>query len=1044
MSKSLQNTIILFVICTSLSYSQTANYKFDHITTKQGLSHSTVSSVIQGRDGFIWIGTIDGLNRFDGYSCKVYKHNPSDSTSISSNFIHNIFLDSRGFLWMTTREGGLNKFDSRTEQFARYLHDPNTPNSIAHNKGSGIIEDKDGRLWIATDGGLDLFDPTTETFTHYRNEPSNPNSLSDNFVMSLYIDRSGTLWVGTYNGLNIFDRERQTFTCYFNKPGDPTSLSNNSVHVIYEDRSGAMWFGTKGGLNKFDRAKKTFARFQNNRSNSRSLSHNVISGIFEDSQNNFWVSTSGGGLNLFDRSTGQCTHINHEPTNSFSLAHDNVSIAFEDSLGTLWITTWGNGVDKLVRMKQKFEHCSVDPRNSNTLSNNFILSLHEDRRGALLIGTGGGGLNRLDRTTGNYTHYFNDGRTPSSLGVWKIYEDKKGILWLGTEGGGLHRFDSQTGTSKRYLHNSSDSSSISGNIVKAIYEDREGMFWIGTDGAGINLFNPGTEKFTHFPNEPGYLSSIIWTCTEDDSGNLWYGTFRHGLVKFSPTTKQFISFTHDPSNSNRITHNDVRSIHIDKNGIFWIGTYGGGVNRFDPTTGEFSSLTENDGLANNFVYGILEDDDGNLWMSTNRGISRFTPSTKQFKNFSVDDGLQAEEFNTGAYFKNNNGEMFFGGVNGFNIFHPKNIKDNPHIPPVVLTSFKVFDKTLPITASLNLLKDVRLGYNENFFSFEFAALDYIDPERNQYAHKLEGFDNGWIYIGNRHFASYTNVDPGEYILRIKGSNNDGIWNEAGISIMISITPPFWKRGWFIVSLVLFVLLATAGTARYIATRKLKRQIQELEQQRSLQQERERISRDLHDNVGAQLANIITGLEIANKQSVKGDKSKEVIQSLETDARSTITQLRETIWALRTNSMPIQKFIEQVDVFVRRQVRYRENIRYQFESNLDGNFTLSPGHVLNLYRIIQEAITNCLKHAEPSIITIRMKKTDSTLSLEIEDNGKGFSTKSQDELNGNGLLNIRHRVSELNGEFNVKSTAGKGTTIEITLPLSSPNTHNGVL
>ena len=804
-------------------YAANSDIQFEHITTEQGLSQSCILSILQDSQGFMWFGTQDGLNKYDGYQFTVYKYNEFDSHSISDNFITSIYEDKSGILWVGTGNGGLNKYDQKTQQFTQYKLDPKNSNSLGSNRILSIYEDKLGTLWIGTgNGGLNKFDRNTKQFTRYIHNPRKPDSLADNTVFSIHEDKLGTLWIGTSGGLDKFNRETQQFTHYTHDPTNSSSLSNNTVLLIYEDQLGKLWIGTNGGgINQFNYETGQFTHYTHDIANPNSLSHNTVSSIAEDRFGNLWLVTSswygnsyGTTLDKFEPKTEKFTHYTHDSANPNSLSENTVASIWRDNSGMLWVGTGFSGINKLDQKDRKFTHYKHDLANPNSLITNHVMSIYEDKAGLLWIGTEDG-LDKFDRKTGKFTHYTHDPDNPNSLsnnGVWSTYEDHFGTLWIGTFGGGLNKFDRETGKFTHYTHDPDNPNSLSDDTVTSIYEDHTGTLWLGTFSGGLNQFNYKTGKFIHYthdPNNPHSLSdNNIWSIYEDHSGTLWMGSYGGGgLNKFNRQTRQFINYKHDPNDPNSLSNNNVISIYEDQSGILWITTYGGGLNKFDREKEQFTHYSKKDGLPSTSLLGILCEENGTLWISTTKGISKFNPKTETFRNYDVDNGLQGNEFDgVKAYLKSKTGEMFFGGLNGFNSFYPERVKDNPHIPPIVLTDFKKFNESVKLKTAIAETKEIKLSYKDNFFGFEFAALDYTNPKKNQYAYKLEGFDKDWIYTGTRRYASYTNLDGGTYIFRVKGSNNDGVWNEQGTSIKISITPPPWKT-WWAYSLYMMVLVS---------------------------------------------------------------------------------------------------------------------------------------------------------------------------------------------------------------------------------------------
>jgi len=834
-------TVLLLILCTSTAlpvdlHAQRNDIRFEEISIEEGLSQTIVFCIAQDSKGFMWFGTEDGLNKYDGHRFTIIRHIPDDPSSLAYNHILSLYEDRTGTLWIGTFLAGLDRYDSTQDRFIHYRHDPKNPNSLSHDMIRTIYEDLSGTLWIGTDGGLNRFNRETETFTRYIHYPDDANTLSHNTVRAICEDRTGMLWIGTEGGgLNKFDRDTETFTHYIHDPSNPKSLSSNSVRAIYEDNAGKLWIGTDGGgLNKLDRDTETFFHFLADPNDPSKLSHNSVYALYEDKTGVLWIGTNGGGLNILDQERRKFIRYINDPNDPTSLSYNEIYHIYEDRSGVLWIGTYGGGVNKIDLKRKKFIHYRYDPNNPNSLSHPIVWSIHEDASGILWIGTHGGGVNRFDRVKNQYTHYRHNPNDPYSLSndiVRNVYEDRSGVLWIGTHGGGICRFDRETGKFFSYQNDPNDPSSLSNDEIRSIYEDRSGTFWIGTNGGGFNKFDRETGKFTRYQNDPDNRYSLsndfVRVIYEDREGSFWIGTQGGGLNKFDRTSGLFTQYRTDPDNPNSLSSDFVFSIHEDESGLLWLGTWGGGLNKFDPKTETFTAYTENEGLSSNSTYGALEDDEGNLWISTNNGLSKFNPITGTFKNYNERDGLQSNEFNGGSFFQSKSGEMFFGGILGFNAFFPHEIKDNPHIPPVVITTFTKLNKEAKLDKPLAELDELVLSYRDYVFSFEFAALEFTAPDKNLYAYKMEGLDEDWIYTdSDKRFANYTTLPPGRYVFRVKASNNDGIWNEEGISIKISITPPFWQTWWFRSVAVLALLgLALTWYKRRVHTMRMKIELQ---------------------------------------------------------------------------------------------------------------------------------------------------------------------------------------------------------------------------
>jgi PAS domain S-box-containing protein len=859
---------ISIYIFPCLMYAQPQGIQFKHLSSENGLSQNTVLCISQDSSGFMWFGTYDGLNRYDGYEFKVYKSETGNPYSLSSNSVQSIFVDHCGVLWIGT-DDGLNEFDQEKDRFIHYKYNPHDSNSLASNRIRWICEDASGSLWIGTfGGGLNRFDKERKRFIRYQNNPHDPQSISSNNLSCVYIDRSGNLWIATDAGLNRFDRTRNQFIRYQHDSKNPSSISGNDLYRIYEDHSGALWIGIwNGGLDRFDREKEKFVHNRNRPHDPYSLRNDIVRSIFEDRIGRLWIGTWGGGLDQFDRKKNRFIHYQTNPNDPGSLSNNSVLSIYEDRSGILWIGNDYGGVNNFDSGKIKFVHYKKEPNNSNSLSGNTIYSITETiekGKKILWIGTQASGLNKFEREKNQFTHYQSDSHDPLSLSdniIRVIIEDRTGTIWIGTNRG-LNQFDRERNTFSHFVF---DPSTPKRNDIFSIYEDRSGYLWVGTHGGGLDKFDPRTKKFTSYvvdPKNPNSISdNYIWSIIEDHAGVLWIGTESGGLIQFDREKNRFIQYKADPENPNGLTGNKILSMYEDRSGMFWLGTTNG-LNKFDRASKRFSHYLEADGLPSNAIQSILEDDRGNLWLGTQKGLSKFDPRSNIFRNFKVSDGLQSNEFSVNACFKSQNGEMFFGGINGFNTFFPDSIKDNLYIPSIVVTDFQIFNKSVPVgkeidghvilEKSITETKEIHLSYKENVFSFEFASLNLNSPEENQYAYMMEGFDKEWNYTdANRRFATYTNISGGNYVFRVKGSNSDGVWNKEGVSIRVIIIPPFWRTWLFYAICALVLVSVVAGTYRYKMYRAHanERDLQKKVHERTLELARERnLLRTVIDNI----------------------------------------------------------------------------------------------------------------------------------------------------------------------------------------------------
>ncbi len=830
---------VVFFLSPLCLHAQISEKKFRRLTTENGLCHNNVYSIIQDSKGFIRIGTQDGLAKYDGSHFLTLRHDPLNSNSLSESNFGKLLEDKNGMLWLGTWGGGLDMYDPKTENFTHYSNDPSNPDSIAENHISDLFEDEAGSLWIGTShSGIDKFDPKTGKFKHYQHNPNNPDSLSNNRIRVICKDKWGKMWVGTYGGgVNKFNPKTGTFTHYKSDPQNPHTISQNYVRTMCPDRNGNLWIGTRGGgINKLNPRTGEVTRYRHNPDNPNSLGTQNVNYIFEDSRGILWIGTYSKGVDRFDPVSEKFKHFRYDEKDIFSLGHNRIETIYEDRSGVLWVGTRGGGVSTLDLKPARFKRYRYKRFTQQEPNSSSAFSIIKDKQGNLWVGTDGGGLDKLviRREKIDFVNYKPDPAVFKILShsrVWSLLEDRSGTFWVGTYSG-LKILDKTTGKFTRVKIELNKTHNLESGIVTTIFEDQEGTIWVGTSyglfrlvksQAGIDarhyIVNPGSGSGINL----NYISSIY----EDTSGKLWIGT-GSGLNFFVRENETFTNYSHDLTNPQSLSHNRIAVIHEDRAGRFWVGT-SAGLNKFDRETGLFSHYFQKDGLPNNVIRGILEDDIGNLWISTNNGLCRFNPTKETFRNYDIHDGLLGNDFNTRACFKSKQGEMFFGGSRGVISFFPEKVIHNPHIPPVVLTSFKIHDKEIKFKPALNENRTIELPYKDNFFSFEFAALDYTNPGKNNYAYKLEGFNTDWTKCGNRRYAGYTNIPPGEYTFRVMGSNNDRVWNREGVALKIKIIPPFWQTTWFRLLFLSALLLLVYLSYRLVikAVNKQKKKLEDL-------------------------------------------------------------------------------------------------------------------------------------------------------------------------------------------------------------------------
>ena len=1040
-------TVCLAFMSTYM-FSQSADIRFKHLRIEDGLSQSSVHAIAQDRIGFLWFGTEDGLNRYDGYTFTVYRHDPLDSFSISDNYITRLLTGKNGDLWIGTFSGGLNRYEVSTGRFITYRNRTNDSTSLSNDSVVGLFEGREGTLWVCTwRGGLCRLDSGASGFIRYKHDPNNPNTLASNIVTSVQEDANGNLWVGTWGGLTRIDRTQTQFTQYRHDPKDPGSITSDNIWSLYSENNGDIWLATHGGgLTRYDRATERFVRYLHKPGTKGSLSSNTVMSVLRDTRSILWVGTAAGGINRLEPDRGEFVQYKQDLGTSKGPADDNIYTIYEDGSGILWFGT-SNGVSYYDRCAKSFHIYSHVPGDPQSLSHNTVRGVSESRDGGLWVGTNGGGLCYLDRRSNRFTRYRSresNPLSPSGDHILSVLEQRNGTLWVGTDGMGLNRINPTTGSSVHYYHDPDKPQSISNNVVMVLYEDQEGTLWAGALEGGLNRFDPVRDAFIHYTSPEGPLKgSAVWSLFEDSKGNLWVGTWGMGVNKYDRKNNSVEWYVHDSSDPNSLSNNTIICIHEDREKRLWLGTHGGGLNLFDSSTRRFKSYTDKDGLPSNVVVGILSDEHGNLWLSTYKGISRFTPATGVFRNFDVSDGLQSNEFNQGAYCRAKDGSMYFGGVAGLDAFHPDLIVDNPFVPPVVLTGFKVFQVPASLPKPVFAVDNLALSYEENFFSFEFAALSYSSTDKNQYMYKLEGLEKDWVSAGSRRVAYYTNVPAGAYVFRVKGSNNDGLWNDKGASVAVMVAPPPWRTWWAYAVYVLALAAAVFGWRRYeitkirrkerdqAAIREAHLQAEMAEQQKELekQQTRMQIARDLHDEVGSTLS----GITFFAQAMSEGERSelngaKKFLSLITESSLHAKEAMNDIIWSIDPAN-------DSWGTIIAKLQRYASDL---FESKgIAHTIEMPPAEVAvdidprrrrNFWLLFKEIITNAAKHSKCTEVRVQLAVDGPQVRLTVEDNGVGFDPEKP--ATGQGLKNIKSRASLLDARVDVRTAPGSGTRWDV--------------
>jgi signal transduction histidine kinase/ligand-binding sensor domain-containing protein len=851
--KTILCTILILHINTQLSivYAQSDELKFKHFTVEDGLSQNTIYCILEDHYGFMWFGTrTGGLSKFDGYSFTIYRNDEFDSLSISGNEILSLCEDRRGMLWIGTRDDGLNRFDQQTNSFIRYSSNSDDPFSISSKTINSICEISNGSIWFGTNYGLCTYNEEQDNFIWHKDK------IDFRSIHIKVISNAGNnrLWLGTKSGLYLYNTQtREIIKHYVHDKDNLSSLSSSYVTALTYDNKGRLWVGTnEDGLNRLDDPKTgTFTRFYNNLNDNSTISSNIIRTVHCDRKGVIWIGTRIALEQLFpeqqDKTNPIFVHHIQDEANEWSLNQNSIYSFYEGRNDNLWIGTYSGGVNLLNNSTPKFRNVKNNIHQSGSLSNNVVSSFTENEEG-LWVGTEGGGLNLLDEKTGEFKHFLMDMNKPNALQsnqIKSLFVDSDGDLWVGTFNG-LHLYNKEQNGFKQFLDRHS---------VYSIEEGMKGEIWIGTSK---NLFKIQKSNFHIVEYESdvsatGYIQTTdINKVFRDSKGRIWIGT-KFGLYLYNREQDNFIGFWHNKNNTKGLSSSKVTCINEDMDGGIWLGTVDG-LNKYDEKTNEFLHFDEKEGLPDNVIGNMLFDDRGNLWLTTNKGLSKIyfraflnyrlhsdSVDIPKVRTYDTEDGLQGIEFRLNSSFKSKKGEFYLGGTNGYNQFYPDSVKDNPYIPNVLITEFKLFNKPVPfntkdspITQPIWLTKSITLSHKQSVLSFEFAALSYTSTRKNQYAYMMEGFEKEWNYSGTKREATYTNLPAGDYVFRVKASNNDGIWNTEGTSLHIKVIPPIWKTWWFRIAIIVLIasIIYIYYSRRLLEVKKINRMLEMKVQERT--------------------------------------------------------------------------------------------------------------------------------------------------------------------------------------------------------------------
>jgi signal transduction histidine kinase/ligand-binding sensor domain-containing protein/DNA-binding response OmpR family regulator len=1050
---------------------QPTGLKFDHLTTEDGLSNSSIHCILQDRDGFMWFGTGNGLNRYDGYSFKIYKHLAGDTTTLTDNIVNSLYEDRQERLWVGT-DFGLHLYDRARDQFIRI------PGPVVNGRPvariiKAMLEDRRGNFWIGTDGGgFYRFDREERSFTHYAKEGT---YHGQNSVQHLFEDSQGNLWVGTFGGLFLFDAEELAFTHFANEVLYTPEMIKDYVWSIAEDQEGRLWIGTiESGLYLFDPEQASFRPFH------RILDKNIYS-LHKDTTGLLWIGTGDEGINIWDPDSEILQTYRIDPLEERSLISDHIRVIYEDRDGGLWIGTRSEGISYWSRRNKQFVHFKHAPDHPNSLSASSVSSFFEGASGEIWIGTLGGGLNLFDRKTQSFKHYRNEPGNEHSLGndiTVSVIEDSKGNVWVLNSKWGVSKFDPRV-SPPRFKH-------YRIRFVMSIFEDKRGDLWLGA-GFGINRYDPVSDRFVFCQEnvEPGAEEKMtsVWSIYEDRERTLWFGSFE-GLFYYNRADDRFVKFPIRDKKQDPAVETPIYVINEDRQGNLWLGG-NDGLRRIDPRTGKVATWGKKDGLADDMIHGIVEDDRGMIWISTAKGLSKFNPETRKFRNYDRLDGLQSDEFNQGAFLKTGTGELFFGGINGFNVFHPDSIKDVPHFPPVVITDFLLDKKSVaikdtpgdtmiskhnPLFQSITHTDELILPYWLNDFSFEFAALNYLHPEKNRYKYRLEGYDEGWIETdADLRVATYTNLSPDTYTFRVIGTNNDGIWNMKGDRVTLTIRAPwywnFWSKGFYL----LLLISGIYAVYQFLLNRRLA--VAEAHRLKELDAIKTRLYTNITHEFRTPLT-IIKGMaeqEIDEKGQLPPEKNLENAQMIRRNSDRLLRLVNQMLdlRKLESGAMPVNMINGDLLAYLKYIVEsfhsYAESkkIQLQFQTRLEEfRMDYDPEKLMNiLSNLISNAIKFTPEGGKVEVVVGGAASAERTRSafrnvpIQVKDTGIGIPPEKQAHIfdrfyqvedestrttegTGIGLALTGELVKLLKGELTMRSTPGEGTEFTIVLPVTN--------
>ena len=1015
--------ILLILLPASLCRASNSSLIFERLTINDGLSNNSINDVLQTRDGYIWIATKDGLNRYDGQHFRVFKHNPFETNSVPENYVYCLLESSDSTLWVGTWGGGLCRYDPGDEGFYRVDRPESQDDYI-----QCLFQDHEGFLWYGTlEGGFNRLEIQTGRIAAWGRNLDQPAGFPSDNISAIVEDNHHRLWLSTLDaGILSFNPADSTFEAFRHDPRDEGSLSADAVSHLGLDGERYLWISTDLGVNRLDLENRRIVRDPGVPEKYRAYVQTPIRQILRDSRGRLWIGTyEYRGLFLVEEGTGGpvMRHLRHEADDPGSLISDRIRWLYEDRRGNLWIGT-EDGLNKLPA-NQPFRQMTFRPMRPNSLGGKIVSSIHPGRDSVLWIGFNGAGFDRLDLRSGAITHFKPDPGRLNALSnedVVTLYQERSGILWVGTSRGGLNRYDPATGRFRHYRHEKDNPASLRSDWIQQILETRSGLFLVGTNN-GLQLFDRKKESFRSYTPRGNVSQEAlppeisVNALYEDREGEIWIGTWLDGLWRYHPRSGDLYHYMPVPGDTASLSSSKITWISEDSQGAIWIATHSGGINRFDRKSGRFTACTTRNGLPNDVAFGILEDGMGRIWVSTFKGLVRLDQRSKSVRVYDVHDGLTTDQFNWRACCKTGAGWMYFGGLDGLIWFHPDSVRIEKSPPPVVLRSFRIFNRESALPRGRGRDTAIVLRHDQNFFSFEYAALDIAPQHKHRYAYRLAGIDPEWVQAGSGQTASYTDIDPGSYTFSVKACNADGVWSEPVI-LPIRILPAWWMTWWF---------KAAAGLALLSGIWLLYRsRVNHLLQ---IHRMRFDIAGDLHDEIGSNLSSISVETQLLLASPSLAKEQREQLNDISETARETMEAIRDIVWFIN----PRNDLMEDLQLKLRETAgRLLAGMEWSLELSPQLHFEELDLEVRrNLFLIYKEALTNIVRHSGADSCRIRLSDSSAGYELEIRDNGRGFDAGRAH--NESGLLNMHRRAARIKSVLEVTSSPGEGTQIRLVIP-----------